>query len=239
MQYIIIYSLKYYSKKFRYVAPLILFVIFLRINYSQNRISIWNNYDFTILITFIFSVWISYGFFEFEDKTQEHLSVLHSKSILKFHMSKILANIIILIPLDLVVTIVPVIGNLFNREIAAKELILALLLHILASIIALAVTSFFMSGFIRDKSYSILIFFSIIILTAAKPGIISSMPYLGFLKWILPPINILTVELSNLNTSSIYEISVSFCINFCYEIVYPIIFIIFYFKILKKNLYFK
>lgn len=236
MKDIVNYILKYYIKKYRYVAPIILFVIFLRINYSQYPMGVWNNYSFTCLVVFIFSIWISYGFFEFEDKTQQYLAILHSKSEIRFYMSKIAANLIFLIPLDVIVVLLPVISKLFDRRITIGELVAALALHLLSSLIAISVTSIVLSGIIKDKSYCIMILFSLIVLTAAKTGIISSMPYFSFLKWILPPVDILNSELNSLGEQSVYHIDIKFLVNILYELIYSTILLAFYLKITIKRL---
>src|SRR3989339_1508004 len=83
------YMVKYYVRTFKYVPIVLIFMVVLGTIYWQKNVPIWNTYSFTINVIFIFSAWISIGFFDVEDNIQQQLVFLRFKKKTLYHLSKI------------------------------------------------------------------------------------------------------------------------------------------------------
>lgn len=229
------YILKYYLKTFKYVAPIIFFIIFLFMNYSQAPIIIWHNYSFTALFIFIFSVWVTLGFMDFEEIIQQQLIVLHVQKEYIYYISKILAVWIFIMVLDMFIIIFPIIFNMFNRQIKIEEIIIAILIHSMFALLGISLAVLFETRLLKNRRIALSILSVVVVITITQNNIINEFKQVSFIKWILPPIYFISQRLQDLGDNYLKFSDQTFILFIVHSSIYCFIIIFLYIKLITKK----
>jgi hypothetical protein len=148
------------------------------------------SYAFSTTFIFIISAVICYTLIDMETTNQESVTVLHSGSLIKLYLAKLLYCWLFTIPLALYAVSFPAIFQKFDRNPSVEELGMALIYHLVSSWLGVALACWFSSKFIRSRVMSFLMLSVLIVITLSVQGIENVLPD-GFKSMIvlLPPLN--------------------------------------------------
>ncbi|CAI6085270.1 hypothetical protein [Cohnella sp. JJ-181] len=123
------YHLAYYTRSYRYVAPVIAYVGFLLFIYTLTPNPVMESYAFSAVWLFVVSAWIAFGFADLEPGAQQPVTALHAGSANNYHLSKLLLMTFVGLLLALFAVLYPALAGKFERAPAAGEWIAALFAH--------------------------------------------------------------------------------------------------------------
>ncbi|WP_239619168.1 hypothetical protein [Cohnella mopanensis] len=183
------YSLQYYLRSYRYVAPLLIFSLTLFFIYSIVPNPVMPSYSLTSTFLFVVSAWLAFGYIDVEDGTQQQITVMHTGSLSKYYYGKLLVIVIIVNILSIICVLYPILFNKFDRQPSLSEWVIALLSHSILSILGIALSILFTNKWVQKLSYAILGIFLAIALSLAGAGIENSSPHsIKALSWLIPPV---------------------------------------------------
>ncbi|BBI36045.1 hypothetical protein [Cohnella abietis] len=220
------FSLKYYFRSHKYIAPLIIYVLSIIFIYSIVPNPVMPSYSLTATLLFVISVWIGHGYIDVEDEVQQLITALHMGSVRKYYLSKIVVLFGVLTVLAIVTVLYPIVFNKFVRAPTLSEGISGCLSHILLSFMGASLAFLFTSKTVKKLSYAVAGLFVVVVLCLAGAGIVKLVPpEIAFLGWLLPPVYRIMDVLNNYETSKSYEMVWSLLATFVYSAVLFVIFI--------------
>lgn len=178
-----------FMRSYRYGPPAFVFLIGIIFVYSVGPNPVMASYAFSTIYLFIISAVISYALIDMETANQESVTMLHSGSLLKLYVSKLLYSWMFTVPLAVYAVLYPAIFQSFYRNPSLEELCMSFLYHIVSSWLGVALACWFSSKFIRSRVMSFLLLSVLIVITLSVEGIEKLLPD-GLKKAIvlLPPL---------------------------------------------------
>lgn len=179
-----------FMRSYRYGPATFVFFLGIIFVYSVVPNPVMASYAFSTTFLFIVSAVICYTLIDIETSNQESVTMLHSGSLLKLYISKLLYSWIFSVPLALYAVFFPAIFQKFDRNPSLEELCMSLLYHVASSWLGIALACWFSSKFIRSRVMSFLMLSVLIVITLSVQGIENFLPD-GLKKAIvlLPPLN--------------------------------------------------
>lgn len=232
------YMMQYYIQSFRYVSPLLFFIISLGLIYSYGGISVGNNYTFTLAVIFFFASWVTVSFIDVEDNIQQQLTILHVKKPVRYYISKFISIWIMTFPFIICIILYPVIFDLFNRPIIGAELIIIFAAHIIASLLGISVSALFDSRLIYNRRTAIIVLATVLTVSVAQTVVVREYPIIKYIGWVIPPISFMSEGILSLNAkvfSSNHVMSLS--IAMLYSFLYSLILMGLYIKLMIRKLF--
>ena len=189
-----------YIRSYRYVPPTFVFIVVIALVYSVVPNPVMSSYAFSLTFLFIISSVIGYTFIDIETSNQESVTLLHSSSITKLYVAKLLYCWLFTIPLALFALVYPVLTQSFDRNPTFEELGISFVFHTISSLLGVVVACWFSSKFIYSRLVSFLTLSLIIVITLAREGVETLLPD-GIKKvmLLLPPLD------TNINVLMNYE----------------------------------
>ncbi|MGO4531885.1 hypothetical protein AB4Z30_22625 [Paenibacillus sp. 2TAF8] len=179
-----------FIRSYRYGPATFVFFMGIIFVYSVVPNPVMASYAFSTTFIFIISAVICYTLIDMETTNQESVTVLHSGSLIKLYLAKLLYCWLFTIPLALYAVSFPAIFQKFDRNPSVEELGMALIYHLVSSWLGVALACWFSSKFIRSRVMSFLMLSVLIVITLSVQGIENVLPD-GFKSMIvlLPPLN--------------------------------------------------
>ncbi|WP_245596015.1 hypothetical protein [Paenibacillus taiwanensis] len=164
------------------------------------------SYAFSTIFLFIVSAVISYTLIDIETVNQESVTLLHSGSLLKLYMSKLLYSWLFSIPLALYAILYPAIFHKFDRNPSLEELGMSFIYHITATWLGVALACWFSSKFIRSRVISFLMLSVLIVITLSVQGIKDQLPdALKSVIVLFPPLNSIINVMVDYESTSLFS----------------------------------
>jgi len=228
------YNISYYVKTLKFVAPLLVYIVFLFVNY-QIPGPIWSNYYITAVAIFVLSNWFGTDFINSEDKTQSYITRLHVKNETVYHVSKIISVLLFMLPFYVLLIFYPVMIGFFMRGLTAVEVLVSFIIHFLFSLMGVAVSIFFNLDLHKHKN-AVLPLQALIILVTVMPLALmfENNAAIGFAVYLLPPVNFLNESLHYLR-DDLYIPDLNFMLFILYSVGYSLLLIIAYIFIVRKK----
>ena len=231
------YNIKYYVETLKFIAPLMVFVVFHAFIYSQRPIPIWSQYYLTAMAVFVFANWIGASFINSEDRTQQYITRLHVKNETTYHIAKIITILLLLMPLYALLIFYPVVFGFFVRSLLVTEVLVAVVIHFLFSLMGASVGVFFNVDFHRRETALPLLALVIVVMVIPLDVIFHGNALVRYAVLLLPPLNFLSQRLHDLD-SDVFVIDSNFLIFVLYSLGYSLILIATYVMMIqKKNKY--
>ncbi|WP_366289070.1 hypothetical protein [Paenibacillus sp. AN1007] len=179
-----------FMRSYRYGPPVFVFFMGILFVYSVVPNPVMASYAFSTTFIFIIAAVICYTLIDIETTNQEAVTVLHSGSLVKLYLSKLLYGWLFTIPMAIYAVLYPALFQKFDRNPSMEELGMSLIYHMVSSWLAVALTCWFSSKFIRSRVMSFLMLSVLIVITLSVQGIEHVLPE-GFKSLIvlLPPLN--------------------------------------------------
>ncbi|QMV41580.1 hypothetical protein [Cohnella cholangitidis] len=228
------FSLRYYTRSYRYVAPLLIFGLSLYFIYSVVPNPVMPSYSFTATLLFVVSAWLSFSYIDVEDETQQQITVMHIGNLSKYYISKLLVMVIIVSALSIMCVLYPIAFDKFVRQPNAAEIVVSIISHVSLSLLGMSVSLLFTNKLVQKLGYAILGLFMVIALSLAGAGIESALPEaVRPMAWVIPPISHTMEMLNHYEEATYGEITISLLAPLIYSLL---LFWVFLVK-MKKSCY--
>ncbi|MCL2385958.1 MAG: hypothetical protein FWC89_00260 [Defluviitaleaceae bacterium] len=234
MQALVKYNISYYLNSAKYLPPVICFAVFLGVNYSSAPIGIWSNLYITAVALFIFANWVSASFVNCEHKTQQFITRLHVNNDTRYHLSKIISLVMFLIPFQVITILIPIVTGMFIRGILFREVVIYVIMHLLFSLMGLAIGIFFNADLFSKELATFAHLFIIMVIVIPFNVIFADNALISFAYRLLPPINLLAERLHYIDNGA-FPVDVLFLIFVVNAAVYAFGLIVLYVFIMRRK----
>jgi hypothetical protein len=196
-----------------------------------------DSYAISSLIIYILSAWITLGFIDMEDNTQQQLTVLHSRNQTVYYLCKIAFLWIFMMILNIIVILYPVVRHLFVRKVTGTDLWIAIAIHAILSLLGISIALLFNSRLLPDRRTGLLCLFGFVLISIIQTGIIREIPILKYIVYLFPPVSFVMVKMEELSVMDLIKftdtggIALLLTILLCYSVLLIFLFI----KLMKKK----
>ncbi|KEK24560.1 hypothetical protein [Bacillus gaemokensis] len=180
------YNFLDYTKSYKYVPPIAMYIVSLLFVYTYKPNPIVATYLETALTLYLLSAWITITLFHTEDPVQEQITLSHTKKILALYIGKYVTVLLICSVLSLISVIYPIAFQMFKEKITVSLFITGLLAHISLSILGISIATLFTRNIIKKASTAWLSLSFVLLITIASIRLKKEMPEL---LWFFPPID--------------------------------------------------
>lgn len=180
------YNIHDYTKSYKYVPPIALYMISLLFIYTYESIPIVPTYLETALALYLLSAWITITLFHTEDPVQEQITLSHTKNIHTLYLGKYGTALLICSVLSLVSVFYPIVFDKFRDSMTVSLLLFSILTHMSLSILGISIATLFTRNIIQKASTAWLSLSLVLLITIASIHLKEEIPAL---LWFLPPIN--------------------------------------------------
>ncbi|MFS0873928.1 hypothetical protein [Paenibacillus illinoisensis] len=195
-----------YMRSYRYGPPTFVFFLGIIFVYSVVPNPVMASYAFSTTFLFIISAVICYTFIDIETSNQESVTMLHSGSLLKLYISKLVYSWLFSVPLALYAVLFPALFQKFDRNPSFEELCMSLIYHVSSSWLGVALACWFSSKFIRSRVMSFLLLSVVVVVTLSVQGIENILPEgLENMILLLPPLNSTVNVLVDYDAATLYS----------------------------------
>jgi len=228
------YLHRYIIRSYKFLPPSFVFIAGIVFIYSVVPNYVMNSYAFSTTFLFIVTVILCHMFMHIEILNQQFITVVHSNSIVKVFIAKVLYCWLFTMALAVFAIFYPVVIQAFNRQPSLEELAIAIVFHSISSFLAIAITCWFNKKFIRSQMLSFFSLSLFVVLTLASHGIGQSLPAeIMPIIYVLPPLNNMIDVLVNYDTVTWSYKAITLAGSFFYGLIFMLAF---FYMINKKRL---
>ncbi|MFD2747523.1 hypothetical protein ACFSTH_14640 [Paenibacillus yanchengensis] len=213
-------------RSYRYGPSTFVFIIGIILFYSVVPNPVMDSYAFTTMFLFIISAVLCYTFMDMETSSQESVTMLHSRSLLKLYFAKLLYIWLFTIPLALYAVLFPLLFHKFDRNPSVEELGFAFLAHAASSWLGVTLACWFSSKFIRSRVMSFLTLSVVIIITISVQGIENRLSEsMKNVVVLLPPLNNTIKVLMSFDSAILFTKVVAIAASLLYGTILAVLFL--------------
>ncbi|MEI4619538.1 ABC transporter permease [Bacillus pfraonensis] len=180
------YNFLDYTKSYKYVPPIAMYIVSLLFVYTYKPNPIVATYLETALTLYLLSAWITITLFHTEDSVQEQITLSHTKDIQTLYLGKYVTVLLICVVLSLISVIYPIAFQMFNEKMTLSLFITGFLSHFSLSILGISIAILFTRNIIKKASTAWLSLSFVLLITIASIRLKKDMPEL---LWFFPLIN--------------------------------------------------
>lgn len=166
-----------FIRSYRYVPSTFIFLAGICLVYSIIPNPIMPSYAFSTSFLFLISAMLCYSFIDIESTNQEAITLLHTGSLIKLSIAKLIYIWLFTIPLAIFAVAYPAIFDRFDSMPTISQLFYAFICHIISSLLAITITCWFSKKNIESRLISFLLLSLLVVITFAVPGIEQSLPH--------------------------------------------------------------
>ncbi|MFC3803594.1 hypothetical protein [Cohnella sp. GCM10012308] len=197
------YHLTYYTRSYRYVAPLIAYVGLLLFIYTISPNPVLESYAFSSVWLFVISAWIIWGLTDLEPEAQQSVTAMHAGSANAYYLSKLLLMAAIGLLLAAFAVLYPALAGKLERWPAPEEWLVAACVHIASSLLGTGIALWFTDRGFGRSAASLPALIGFMVLSLASASAVAQLPErMTFVRWLLPPAGVLSEVLSGLEHTS-------------------------------------
>lgn len=226
MKELLKYHTRIYLKSNKLVMPLLLWLVFLRIGYSQKPLEYLPNIVMSAGVLLFITTWLGFSYMDLEDPITEQIMILKLSSIHWYNISKIIFLIGISLMMSLISVAVPVIqnillrGSLFKREIIYSDVLGAVLLHFLIAVLGAMVGALAHPRIIKNRKLAVLAAGSVALIGYTIGIIKSNFPVAKLVIWVFPPVYDILEKFNGLEYFSLSNMLIPVIYGCVYIILY-------------------
>jgi len=229
------YNISYYIKTLRFIAPLLVFIVFFFIHHQTTNTPIWSSYYISAVAIFILSNWIGTSFINSEDTTQQFITRLHVKNENIYHVSKIISILLLIMPFYILLVFYPILTSFFARNLTTIEVLVALIINFLFSLMGTSISIFFNTDLHNQKNNTLPLQALVILITVIPISMIfENNTFVRFATYFLPPVNFFAGRLHYLN-DEIFMVDYRFMLFILYSLGYSLALIVIYILLIRKK----
>ncbi|PNZ70690.1 hypothetical protein E2556_00935 [Staphylococcus croceilyticus] len=228
------YHFKNFIRTYKWIGPLISFLLLVVILYTYSGQPILSSFASTSMLLLFISVWITVIVLDIDSTKEKQLLFTQLKSKKTYLTSKLIFSFIIILPLGLWAIAYPIITFRFEHMPNLIEILIGIYSHIIIIALGVIMTTLIKSlTNVSDKL--IWLFLVLICLILLLRGIlVQTFPNLKYILWIFPPVSDF---LNTLNKNLTDVFSVSFLLINFWMIGYLIVMLILLYTIFNKSEY--
>lgn len=187
-------QLQMYFKGSSFVMPLIASAVFLYVMYSVKPLYVVSSYLISCTVIFLIMRWVGLSVSSGENTVTEQLVLLRVNSAGHYYGGKAVFLLTIAILFDLLFTVFPVVDhmingwNLFVRPLVISDVANAFILQGGCAFAGIALGSLLHPRVMKDRKLAILLTVLLAVLTVVRASIVSWLPALKAVLWVLPPV---------------------------------------------------
>ena len=228
------YHFKNFIRSYKWIGPLIIFLLLVVILYTYSGQPILSSFASTSMLLLFISAWITVIVFDIDSTKEKQLLFTKFRSKKNYLPSKLLFSFIIILPLGLWAIAYPIITFRFEHLPKLIEVLVGIYSHIIIIAVGVIMTTLIKSlTKVSDKLIWLFIVLMYLI-SMLRGTIIQSFPILKYILWIFPPVSDF---LNILNKSLTDVLSVSFLLINFWMIGYLIVMLIFLYTIFNNSEY--
>lgn len=232
MRSLLAYYHRCFVRSYRYGPPSFIFIAGIVLIYSVVPNPVMNSYAFSTAFLFVISAMLTYAFIDIELPKQESITLLHAGSLVKMYIAKLMYCWLFSIPFALFAIVYPAMFQSFDRSPTIDELFISFLLHLISSLLAIAIACWFSAKFITSRLISFLTLFLIVVISLSGEAIKQQIPdILKISTFLIPPLHSLIDALINYDTMTTHKL-VTVILS---VLVYVFILLILFFTVLNKR----
>lgn len=179
--------------------PFIVVFIFMYMMYTGiGKVEIVDFFCITCYLVFLVMVWTGFSVASADNEVMEQILMLRVNNNSVYYMGKELFLIVIGLLINCICLAFPVIKYIlsvmsrtliFDRQLMGSDILNAFILLSACSIVGGTLGSFLHHNVMRDRKAAMLITLLAAVLTIIRTSIVSEIPVLKFITWILPPVD--------------------------------------------------
>lgn len=172
--------------------PLILWLVFLRISYSQKPLEYIPNMVMSAGVLFFIMTWIGYSYMDLEDPISEQLIILKLQNMSLYNISKLIFLLMIALVISGMGVGFPILqnmiekGTLFKRVIVASDVVGGVLLHGVIAFMGLSVGALYHPRIMRNRKMAVLMALTTALIGYTSGILKSELPFTRFVVWLFP-----------------------------------------------------
>lgn len=183
------FAFRDYVRTYRYIGPLLVYVLALLFIYSVVPNPVMPSYSLTASLLFAIATWLGFGYVDAEDATQQQIGMLHAGSPVKYYVCKLAVMLAAALILAAITTAYPIAFAKFDRQPALGEAMSAFVGHAGLAALGIVVSFLFTYRLVRKLSHAVVGLFLTVALSFASGGIGNALPdAIRFVVWLLPPV---------------------------------------------------
>jgi len=182
---------------------------------------------------FVLSNWIGTSLINCENRIQQYITRLHSKNETTYHLSKIIAVLLLMIPFYAIMIFHPIVFGFFVRSLSFTEVLAVITIHFLFSLMGVSVSVFFNADFHNKKSILPLQVLVMLIMVVPLAMIFEDNVFIRYAVKLLPPLNFFGERLHELD-SGVFVMNGNFFVFVLYSLGYSTALITIYVLLIKK-----
>lgn len=217
------YQNKKFLRNFQYIGPVVIYLIWLMINYMYRDLPILPSYAISMIGLLPIITWITIVNFNNDTLNERYLFYIQLTSKVRYLVYKSIYLLIFSIPFILIALFIPLILDSFSQNITINTILISLLIHMWSVIFGIMLGITVQKWFLNEKKYAWLITILLLLITFIKNILIEHIGGLKWILWIFPPIDNFIKLLNNDNVLLLNPQFISLNI---YCIVYTVLFII-------------
>jgi len=187
-----------FIRSYRFGPPSFIFLAGIVFIYSVVPNPVMESYSFSVSFLFIISTMLSYAIIDNETMNQEAISIIHTGNIRTLYIAKLLYSWLFTVPFAIVALLYPALTYKFDRAPSITELLMSLLYHLSASWLAVAITCWFCTKFIRSRLTSFLLLTLVVVVAFSAQSINNLLPSaIQYVTILFPPVNAMMDVLYN------------------------------------------
>lgn len=199
------YHLAYYTRSYRYVAPLIAYVGFLLFIYTISPNPVMESYAFSSVWLFVVSAWIVWGFADLEPEVQQSVTALHAGSAVAYHLSKMLLMSAVGMLLASFAVLYPALAGKLERWPAPEEWLAAACVHTAMFLLGMGIALWFTDRGFGRTAASLPALIGVLVVSLASAKAVAPLPEsMAIVRWLLPPAGILSEVLNKLEQDKVW-----------------------------------
>ncbi|MFD2628567.1 hypothetical protein [Oceanobacillus kapialis] len=226
------YLFKDYLRSFLYVPPVTLFFLWTIVAYTYVPNPVFSSYAVSCAVLYFITAWITVTLINKEETTQLNITAVHAGSIVAVLIGKLLVVIIIVNCLTILAVFYPILIGAFNRSVTIWDVMVAILVHVLISLLSIAISLYFTKIWNKRTRSTWLLLVLILVISLAKGGIVNSLPdSLSFITWVIPP----SFTIMEMLPEDAVLLNASLLFNTLYIVSYAILLFAIFFTQLRKR----
>lgn len=182
------YQFKNYLRSYQFIPPMMIFVIWIFLQYLYNEQPILSSYASSCLGLFIITCWLTLNILNLESLNEKYLLFIQLESKLKYLIAKWLFIFLINCVLIVFSIIYALLLGSFKNQISFKQGVLAILLHLIVCMICILISTLIKNLNVISKKYMWLLISLIGVVSILRPILIQSYPFIKYILWLIPPI---------------------------------------------------
>lgn len=226
------YQFKNFVKSYKFIPPYIIYITWIVLLYVYKDIPILSSYAISFIVLTFIATWLTIIILQNDTLNEKELHYIHLQSAFKYLTGKFIFSLLLLFPLIFFALVYPLIMQVYDKDINFFLFSLGIYSHFSGCILGIVIAFTLTSTSLANKKFSWLIGVFILLISLLKELLVTYLPWLKYITWLLPPFSEINEILAH---GDDIEIDFPLLLNMGYTYIYLIIFCLIVFKLIRKS----